>query len=89
MRRTEIKTESREAEQAALAHEIAADDAVETIANNLNAVRDRRGRVIWFDLASVDEYSRWLVERAVRYLDLCGLLRRHATRPKYINWRRA
>jgi hypothetical protein len=72
-----------------LAHEIAEEQCELELDCYLAAVRDRRGRLLWYDLNSADEHSRWFIQRAVRYLDMRGLLRRHPHQPNYVNWRRA
>lgn len=84
-----FEVELRGKEVTTLAEQIATEDSIGLIDCHLSAVRDRRGRLLWYDLGSADEHSRWFVDRAVRYLELRGLLRRHATRPAYINWRTA
>jgi hypothetical protein len=67
-----------------LAIEIADESSVTVISSNLCAVCSGRGAVLWYDIDTADEYARWEVDRAVRYLDARGMLRIRSTNPKHV-----
>jgi len=69
----------------ALAHEIAIESAKDEIA--ILAKQARAEGKQWFDVAHFTNGSQRVgVQRAVRYLEGCGLLIRHAEKPELIRW---
>lgn len=71
-----------------LAYEIAVDDAISTIECGAPAIRDSRGRLLWYEIDPTDARSGWYVSRAVRFLALAGLLRRRPNHRNHVNVRR-
>ena len=67
-----------------LAVEIADESCITTIECNLTAVRDKIGRILWWDVLSADEWAQFDVMRAVRYLKIRGRLRVNRKVPTYV-----
>lgn len=61
-----------------MAHKIAFDSAVSILDSYGVSVRDKLGRLLWYEIdLSWHQDEPWIAE-ALRYLELSGLLRRHA-----------
>lgn len=74
------------AEMHRLAMEIADESSAVLIELNGVQIRDKIGRVRWYELDSSDESSWPEIERALRYLTLRGKLRRQKEAPNRVKF---
>ena len=72
------------AEMHRLAMEIADESSAVLIELNGVQIRDKIGRVRWYELDSTDKNGWPYVERALRYLTLRGKLRRQKEAPNRV-----
>jgi hypothetical protein len=75
-------------ERDALAHELAKETSKSLLENCLLSRQDDGGGY-WFDLGSADrciQDMQFFIDRAVRYLEGEGILKRHPTDPQLIGW---